>query len=178
MGDTTKTLFGTPASISIGPWVTAKGPGTLVDIGHTKGGTSIKFSVENHEMEVDALLAPHRAIPVKTGYEIKFTMAEATLENLRIALGQPDTALTGTPPDEVLEVDGNLDGEAYNQVEIVGDGLGTTGVRTVVAWRAVLKDVAEILWSKTEDRLYQITLLLLHEDTGTGNDNIMQVTDS
>lgn len=175
---TANTLFGAPTSISIGPWVTAKGAGTLVEIGHTKGGVSIKHSIENHEMEVDDILTPHRAIPIKTGYEIKFTMAEVTLENLRIALSQPAANLTGTPPDEILAVDGNLGGEVYNQVELVGPGLGTTGVRTIVIWRAVIKEVAEILWNKIDDRVYEVTLLILYEETGTGSDTIMQATDS
>ena len=176
--DTTKTLFGAPTSVSIGPWVTAKGAGTLVDVGHTKGGVTISASVERHEMEVDDLVVPHRSIPVKGGFEMKFAMAEMDLANLQLAFDQPAANLTGTPPDMTLEVDGNRSGEVYYQLELIGAGLGTTGVRTVTAWRGVVKDVSEIKWSKAEDRIYEVTIALMHEDTGTGADTIMQVVDS
>lgn len=171
------TLIGAPTTISVGPYVAAKGAGTLVEVGHTRGGVSIKQNTEHREIETDSALAPHRAVPIKRGYEVKWTMLEMTIENLLFALGQLPANKTGTPPNLTLEVNDN-DGEIVHQLEIVGAGLGTLGVRTITAWRAVVKDIAEIVWQKGEERVYEVTLMLLHEETGTGNDNILKVVET
>lgn len=171
------TLIGAPTTISVGPYVADKGAGTLVEVGHTRGGVSIKQNTEHREIETDSTLAPHRAVPIKRGYEVKFTMMEMTIVNLLFALGQLASNKSGIDPDFTLEVNDN-DGEIVHQLEIVGLGLGTLGVRTITAWRAVVKDIAEIVWQKAEERVYEVTLMLLHEETGTGNDNIMQVVET
>ena len=171
------TLIGAPTTISVGPYITAKGAATLVEVGHTRGGISIKQNTEHREIESDDALAPQRAVPIKRGYEVKWTMLEMTIANLLFALGQLPANSSGTPPNLTLEVNDN-DGEILHQLEIIGAGLGTLGIRTITGWRAVVKDISEIVWQKGEERAYEVTLMLLHEETGTGNDNILKVVET
>ncbi len=172
-GDRDKIIVDAHATFNIGAYVTAKGAGTLVDVGFTQDGVSFKPTVEHKMVEVDQHLAAIRAVPMKREYEIKVKILESQMEHLRVAMGQPDANLTGAPPDETLDIDDDA-GEQYHQISLVGTGLGTTKVRTLTFWRCFIKDVAEIAMKKDEVAFIELTIGVLRETTGAGNDDVMK----
>lgn len=176
-GDRDKIVVGAHATFSIGAYVTAKGAGSLTDVGFTGDGVSFKATVEHKMVEVDQHLAPIRAVPIKREYELKIRLLETQMEHLRVLLGQPAANLTGIFPDETLVVDDDA-AEQYHQIALVDTGLGTTKVRTSTFWRAFVKDLAEIPIKKDEMKFLEATFGILKETTGTGSDDIAKIVET
>jgi len=175
--DIDKVLIGAGSIFEIGAYVTAKGAGTLAELGHLLEGVRFKATVEHKLIEPDAHLAAGRAVPIKREYTVQVKGIEATPELLRIALGQPAANLTGTPPNMTLNVDPDAV-EQYHQLRWVEPGLGTTKVRTVTAWKAYLKEVPEIVASKGDIKEVNFTFGLLYEETGTGTDDVVRLVET
>lgn len=177
MSNRANVLIGAPATFKIGAYVDSKGAATLADAGFTLGGVTFDPTVEFHEVEVDQYLAKLSAVPKKRDAEIKVKLVEATLENLRIALGQPAANLTGTAPDLTLLMDASA-GEAYHQIQFVGPGVGTTGSRTITAWRTYVKQMTGYAMMKDEKQIIDLTFGLCEEVTGTGADSFLNAADT
>jgi len=165
------------AIVSIGPYVTAGGAGTLVDVGHTKGPTTLAISSENYEAVSEQAPAPVEQVPTNTHYKIKIPMEEATVDNLLIATREPVANKSGTPPALTLRVGGPT-GKKYHQVQIITAGLGATLVRTITIWKAMVEAISEIPFAKGGEQLLEVTLNCLWDDTVTTADKVLKTVDS
>ena len=177
-GTASNVLVGAPATISLGPYVTAKGAATFSDIGFTiAGGVTLDPKVELHYVEVDQKLGQLAGIPKKRELELKFRMAEATLDNLRLVLSQPTSNLTGTTPNYQLHLDASAP-EQYYQAKIVGKGLGTNAVRTVTLWKVTPKNQGAWMFKKDDYQMPEVTFHVFEETTGTGTNSWGQAFDT
>lgn len=165
------------ATVSIGPWVTAKGAGSLVDMGYIGGPVTVQPKVEYHKVDVQQHLAPIHAWPTARSVEIKVPMSEADADKLRIVAMQPAANFTGTPP----AITGLIDADAveqYYQIVVVTKGTGATGVRTLSFWRCVCTGVDAIPFKKDGAQMYSATFEAMYEETGTGLDTLYKQVDA
>lgn len=164
-------VIGGLASVSWSPYVTAKGAGTFYDTGHTIGGVEVSAEEEEHEIYVDKYLGPVGGEPIKRMEKVKFVMAEAMMKNLALAMGSdPATAVTGADPNFVYKH--NFSERAYySQIKVVGRGLGTTKVRTYLAYRCRPGEREAIPLKKDSEQKYGVTVKVYEETTGSGTDS-------
>lgn len=177
-GTTSNVLVGAASTVKFGAYVSDHAPATLSDVGFTMGGVMFDPTVELHAVEVDQYLGTLAALPKKRDVEVKMKLAEATIENLRLALAQPTGNVTGTAPNETIYYDGSAVAQYY-QIEIVGPGLGTNSTRTITMWKAYIKDVAAITMQKDAEQALDLTLGLCEDVTSVTNpDSFMTIVDS
>ncbi|RKL63017.1 hypothetical protein DXT63_08455 [Thermoanaerobacteraceae bacterium SP2] len=159
MGSRKNVLVGA-ASMSI----SKDGGTTWIDIGYTQDGATLNYNPTFQNIEVDQELLPVKK--VKTGETLTITvnMAEATLENYKLALGLPDTALTEdtTLKTRTLTLKPNFELPEH-QVKLVGknpDGLD----RTITLFRVVSTGNVQTSYTKNGVQLIPITLEALAND--------------
>jgi hypothetical protein len=169
--DVQNIIIGAPTQVAWAPYVTAKGAGTFYDIGHTMGGVQIIPKTEDHDIIVDKYLGAVGAEPIKRSEEVKFTMAEGMMKNLSLAMGSdPATAVTGADPNFVYKH--NFSERAYySGLKVVGRGLGTTKVRTYLAYRTRSVEQEAIELKKDAEQAYKVTVRVYEETTGSGTDS-------
>jgi hypothetical protein len=167
--------------VFVGPWVTAKGAGTLVDMGYIAGPVTIQPKVEFHRVDVQEHLAAIKAWPTARSFEIKIPMAEADADKMRLASMNPAANFTGTPPAITGLVDADAD-EMYLQVKIESakgtTGTPSTGYRTWTFWKCIVTGIDPIPLKKDGAQLYSVTIEVLYEDTGTGADTLVKQVDT
>jgi len=165
--------------VSFGDYVTAKGAGTLVDVGLTKGGVTIGPKTAYHHIEGDQYLGELSSIPTKRELEMKFTMTQTEAEKLRFAIEQPAGNVTGTPPNLTANIDADAR-EQYHQLQlsITGGGVGSTGLRVMTFWRCVVTAVDPIGYKKDLEQMYAVTVKVLQEISGTGTDSFYRQVDT
>ena len=165
--------------VSFGDYVTAKGAGTLADVGLTQGGVTIAPKVSHRDIEGDQHLGVLSKVPIKRELELKFTMAETDATKLMLATEQPAANKTGTPPNLTVSVDANAV-EQYHQMKlsIPGGGVGTTGLREMTFYRTVVVSVEPIPYKKDVEQTYAVTVAVLQEISGTGSDSFYKQVDT
>lgn len=177
MGTAANVLVGAPASIALAAYVTAKGTATYTDVGWTIGGVTIDPKVELHMVEVDQKLGQLAGIPKKRELEVKFRFAEATVENLRIILGQATANITNAGANYTLLADASA-GEQYVRMKIIGKGLGTTASRTVILYKTAVKNIGSWMFKKDDYQSPEVTFHVFEETTGTGTDSWFNLADT
>jgi len=175
--DITNIIVGAHATFKIGPWVTAKAAGTLVEVGATAGGVTLDPKMTPHLVSIDQRLGDVMAVPVKREMDMKLRLLEGSIDNWVTAFGQPVANKTGTTPNWTLLVDPSA-GELYYQTELKGKGLGTTKVRTITTWRNYIKELTAIPFKKDGEQGLEITLGVLEETSGTGADNWFKLVET
>jgi hypothetical protein len=169
--DVQNIIIGAPTQVAWAPYVTAKGAGTFYDIGHTIGGVEIAVKTERHEVFVDRFLGPVSSEPIKRNEQVKFKMAEGMMKNLALLMGNdPTAAVTGADPNFVFKR--NMSERAYySQLKVVGRGLGTTKVRTYLAYRTISGETEPIPFKKDAEQVFGATVEVMEETTGSGTDS-------
>jgi len=178
MGTTTNILVGAHSSVKMAYWITGRvAHSTLVDLGFTMGGVTFDPKTELHLVEVDQHLAHVAAEPRLREAEVKFKLLEATPENIRIALAQPLTNITGTPPDVTLSFDADAPAQYY-QLQFAGKGHGTTAVRTWTFWRTYIKAITGYQMGKDTEQALDVTVGILQETTGSGTASLGKLVET
>lgn len=165
------------AVVSIGDYVTAKGAGSLTDVGATLGGASIGVTHTLKRLETDQQLGEVGGVPSKRVMELKFAMIESDMEKFRIAFGQPAANKTGAPPNYTLVVDADA-AEQYHQLSFVSKGTGTTKVRTITFWRCAVVGIEPVAYKKDDQQTYTVTVAVFQETTGAGLDTFCKIVDT
>jgi len=166
--------------VSFGDYVTAKGAGTLVDAGLTKGGVTIGPKTAYHHIEGDQYLGELSSIPTKRELELKFTMTETdTAKLLMVTNEDAATYRAGTTPNFTVNVDADAR-ERYQQMmlSIPGGGVGSTGLRVMTFWRTVVTACDPIGYKKDVEQMYAVTVKVLQEISGTGLDTFYRQVDT
>ncbi len=178
--DGTKVIRGI-TKVEIGPWVTAKGAATLVDMGYLgAAGCTVQPKVTYHEVDTSQHLAPIHAWPSKREVEIKIPMSEADANKLLMAfnIAVDVTHQTGTTPNFTNLIDADA-AEAYHQIKITMKGVGTTAVRTQTYWRCVPTACDAIPFKKDGEQVYNMTFKPTFEETGAATaDNLFKQADA
>lgn len=177
MAQTVGNILVGAATIFVDDWITAGVPvGSPTEVGFTKGPVTLTPAFTDYEVKAEQALMTVAKSPTDAKYTLKIPMIEATHENLAIMLRQPAANITGTPPDTSLAVD--KPELAYKQVRVVGPGLGTTSVRTIYAWRAVVQEVAELAIGKDQEQLLDVTFDCIYDSSVSTNDKVLDIVDS
>ena len=166
------------ATVSVGAYVAAGGAGSLTDVGHTKGPTTLNVTGNDYSIATEQSFGTIRKVPISASVKVKVMMDEATLDNLRVAFRQASAQLTGTAPNKTLLV-GNIT-EQYHQVQIVTKGAGSTtpATRTITIWRAIVESVEEIAYGKSAEQTFAVTFDCLYDDSVATGDKFLKVVDS
>lgn len=167
------------AQVSIGAYAAAgAASGSLVDVGHTKGPTTMSASFNDYEIVTEQTFGPVRKIPISASIKVKVMMDEATADNMRIAMRQLAANVTGTAPNKTHLV-GNIS-EQYHQIVIVAKGPGATtpSTRTITLWRAIVESIEEISYGKSPEQTLAVTFALMYDDTVATADKFFKVVDS
>lgn len=171
-------VFGTSnLAISIGEYVTAKGAGTLVDLGILDGGFELDMSEEQTDIMSDKHLGPLSQEPHKRGLALKFVAEEAAVDNLLKFWGAKDADKSGVSPNFTLEP--SVDNPArYHQIQIADLGLGTGKIRTWTFWRARRFGPFKYAAKRDQPRKFEATFSLMQEITGTGPSSFFKFVES
>ncbi len=178
MATTTANILVGAATVALGPYVTAGGAGSLVDVGHTKTPTTLTATFEDFEIISERAPGVLSKVNTMTRYAIKVAAIEASMQHYLDALREPLGNLSGTPPDTILLVGGAGPAEKYHQITLVGKGLGTTGVRTITFWRAVIESVSEIPFAKGAEQLLEMNFSVLWDGSVSTNDKFLKIVET
>jgi len=162
-------VVGAASAVSIGVYVEAAAAGSLAAVGYTKGPVTLEANWEGYEVKPEQILGATDLEPTGAAFKLKFVMMESTGENLRIALRQPSTQLTGVAPNSTLAIDDPVAGQ-YHQVEITGPAprltLGAArGDATITIWRAAVEATDAWSISKEVEQAIGVTCTCLYDDT-------------
>lgn len=166
------------ATVSIGPYVTAGGAGSLVDVGHTKGPTTLEVAFTDYEIITEQSFGAIKKVPISAAVKLKVLMDEATMTNVMTAFRQAAANLSGTAPNQTGLV-GNIT-ELYKQIQIVTNGTGstTTAVRTITLWKCIVESCAAVQFGKQPEQTYEVTFSVLYDDSVATGDKFFKLVDS
>jgi hypothetical protein len=166
------------ATVSIGAYVAAGGAGSLTDVGHTKGPTTLTVNGKDYAIETEQSFGAIRKIPIGASVKLKVFMDEATLASYRIAFRQAAAQLTGTAPNATLLV--GVITEQYHQIQVVTKGTGSTtpATRTITVWRGIVESVDEIPFGKAGEQTLAVTIDCMYDDSVATGDKFLKVVDS
>lgn len=147
----------------------------FVNIGYTSNGLEVSFEPDFGEVSVDQVLDVAKLYKQGMKVSAKTSFAEATLENLLVALAYADTELTGTKSTsagQALNLSAGDIGECPVErgLVAVGPGTGDCSVsdkveRVYVAYRALSIDSVTVSAKRDEPTAFEVSFRLLPEDT-------------
>jgi hypothetical protein len=135
-----------------------------VDIGFTEGGVVVRRDQEINNIMADQVLSPVRKFRTSETFVIATSLLEATLENLRLVYGYPDSQLSG---DCLTLGYQNSCFMAEHELVIKGPGPGC-GCRTFVFDRVVaIQSSTEYQLSREDKVVLAVEFEALVNDDGT-----------
>jgi hypothetical protein len=162
------------------------------NIGYTSNGIELTFTPDFGEVEVDQLLDAAKLYKQGMTVTLNTTFAEATLENLLVALALPesalqeDTLLDSPPLPEIPDLPGTkadvdflelLSGDlgecpVERGLIAVGPGTGDCEIgseieRIYLAYRALSIDAVTVSIKRDEATMYDVSFRLLPADNGS-----------
>jgi hypothetical protein len=145
------------------------------NIGYTMNGLEIQFQPDFGEVQVDQLLDVAKLYKQGMQVNLNTAFAEATLENLLIALAYGDSQLTGTKASsngQVLNLSAGELGECPVERGIVAVGpgtgdceLGSSLERVYAAYRALSIENVTVSAKRDEASMFEVSFRLLPDDT-------------
>ena len=147
----------------------------FVNVGYTSDGLEVSFEPDFGEVSVDQVLDVAKLYKQGMKVNMKTSFAEATLENLLIALAYGDSELTGTKSSssgQELNLSAGDIGECPVERGIVAVGAGTGDCsvsdkveRVYVAYRALSIESVTVSAKRDEATKFETSFRLLPEDT-------------
>jgi hypothetical protein len=145
-----------------------------VNLGYT-GGVTAKITAEHKEIEVDQSTIGVRAYATKQEVELEVMVKEATLANLKYALGWGTLSTTGST--QVLTVGDNPTVTEYS-VGLEGQSPNANAeFRRVQVYRAIPQPDVEMVMSREEETIWKMTWRALLHTSGSSGNNILQIRD-
>jgi hypothetical protein len=147
----------------------------FTNIGYTMNGLEIQFQPDFGEVQVDQLLDVAKLFKQGMQVSLATAFAEATLENLLIALAYGDTQLTGNKSQsngQSLNLSAGELGECPVERGIiaVGPGTGDCAVgssleRVYAAYRALSIENVTVSAKRDEASMFEVSFRLLPDDS-------------
>ena len=148
------------------------------NVGYTMNGLELQFQPDFGEVQVDQLLDVAKLYKQGMQVNMATAFAEATLENLLLAIASPSDQLTGTKSTsngQTLNLSAGDIGECPVERGIVAVGPGTGDCeegsnleRNYVAYRALSIENVTVSAKRDEATMFEVSFRLLPED-GTGS---------
>lgn len=163
-------IVGVGSSVKLATAGTAEGSAT--DVGATEGGISISIDREYYEKTCDQSINILEMIKISEKPKIKMTLAECTLDNLRIAMDMPSTALVSS----TLTFGGNsTDTELVAYLNVIAPSGGT---RKYTFYKCVPISATEHAYKKDDKSMIDLELQIIADTSKSANEQIGTVVDS
>jgi len=156
------------------------------NVGYTMNGLELQFQPDFGEVQVDQILDVAKLYKQGMQVNLATAFAEATLENLLLALAFSDSQLTGTKSTsngQVLDLSAGELGECPVERGIVAIGPGTgdcvdsaTVERVYTAYRALSIENVTVSAKRDEASMFEVSFRLLPEDTSGSYGKIVDRT--
>jgi hypothetical protein len=156
------------------------------NVGYTMNGLELQFQPDFGEVQVDQILDVAKLYKQGMQVNLATAFAEATLENLLLALAFNDDQLTGnksTSSGRTLNLSAGELGECPVERGIVAIGPGTgdcvdsaTVERVYTAYRALSIENVTVSAKRDEASMFEVSFRLLPEDTSGSYGKIVDRT--
>lgn len=149
------------------------------NVGYTSNGLELQFQPDFGEVSVDQVLDVAKLYKQGMQVNLNTTFAEATLENLLVAIARPqsDASIPGTGPftgEDVLNLSAGELGECPVERGLVAVGPGTGDCeagsaleRIYVAYRALSIESVTVSAKRDEATMFEVSFRLLPNDSGS-----------
>ena len=187
VADTTLTpgTLETPVS-SASMKTTLSNDATYTNVGYTMNGLELQFQPDFGEVQVDQVLDVAKLYKQGMQVTLATAFAEATLENLLLALAYSDSKLTGTKSSSAgraLDLSAGDIGECPVERGIVAVGPGTGDCedsayveRVYSAYRALSIENVTVSAKRDEASMFEVSFRLLPEDVSGSYGKIVDRT--
>jgi hypothetical protein len=159
---------------------------TYTNVGYTMNGLELQFQPDFGEVQVDQILDVAKLYKQGMQVNLATAFAEATLENLLLALAFNDDQLTGTKGSsngQVMNLSAGELGECPVERGIVAVGPGTgdcansaTVERVYTAYRALSIENVTVSAKRDEASMFEVSFRLLPEDASGSYGKIVDRT--
>jgi len=159
---------------------------TYTNVGYTMNGLELQFQPDFGEVQVDQILDVAKLYKQGMQVNLATAFAEATLENLLLALAFSDDQLTGTKGTsngQVMNLSAGELGECPVERGIVAVGPGTgdcansaTVERVYTAYRALSIENVTVSAKRDEASMFEVSFRLLPEDVSGSYGKIVDRT--
>ena len=156
------------------------------NVGYTMNGLEMQFQPDFGEVQVDQILDVAKLYKQGMQVNLATAFAEATLENLLLALAFDDAQLTGnkaTHSGRILNLSAGELGECPVERGIVAVGPGTGDCatsadveRVYTAYRALSIENVTVSAKRDEPSMFEVSFRLLPEDTSGSYGKIVDRT--
>ena len=156
------------------------------NVGYTSNGLELQFQPDFGEVQVDQILDVAKLYKQGMQVSLATSFAEATLENLLLALAYKDSKLTGTKSTSggrVLDLSAGDIGECPVERGLVAVGPGTgdcvnstTVERVYTAYRALSIENVTVSAKRDEASMFAVNFRLLPEDVSGSYGKIVDRT--
>jgi hypothetical protein len=156
------------------------------NVGYTMNGLELQFQPDFGEVQVDQVLDVAKLYKQGMQVTLATAFAEATLENLLLALAYPDSKLAGTKTTSggrALDLSaGDIGDVALERgIVAVGPGSGNAAVaanteRVYSAYRALSIENVTVSAKRDEASMFEVSFRLLPEDTSGSYGKIVDRT--
>jgi len=156
------------------------------NVGYTMNGLELQFQPDFGEVQVDQILDVAKLYKQGMQVNLATAFAEATLENLLLALAYSSDELSGTKSTsagQVLNLSAGDIGECPVERGIVAVGPGTgdcedsaTVERVYTAYRALSIENVTVSAKRDEPSMFEVSFRLLPEDTSGSYGKIVDRT--
>jgi hypothetical protein len=176
MADTTLVPTVTPSFVSSDSYrETLAASATYDNVGYTTNGLEMQFQPDFGEVQVDQILDVAKLYKQGMQVSVATAFAEATLENLLLALAGNNDDLTGTKSSSAgrtLRLSAGDIGECPVERGIVAVGPGTGDCddsaaveRVYIGYRALSIENVTVSAKRDEASMFEVSFRLLPEDT-------------
>lgn len=140
------------------------------NVGYTSNGLELTFEPDFGEVQVDQLLDVAKLYKQGMKVTMKTSFAEATLENLLLAIAATNGVTTNGTDDELELISGNL-GDYPVERGLVAVGASTqvdgkTTERVYVAYRALSIESVTVAAKRDEATMFEVNFRLLPNESG------------
>ena len=187
MADTTLVPTVTPAFAGADSYrETLAASATYDNVGYTTNGLEMQFQPDFGEVQVDQILDVAKLYKQGMQVSVATAFAEATLENLLLALAGNNDDLTGTKSTSggrILNLSAGDIGECPVERGIVAVGPGTGDCedsaaveRVYIGYRALSIENVTVSAKRDEASMFEVSFRLLPEDTSSSYGKIIDRT--
>ena len=187
MADTTLVPTVTPAFVSSDSYrETLSASASYDNVGYTTNGLEMQFQPDFGEVQVDQILDVAKLYKQGMQVSVATAFAEATLENLLLALAGTTSDLTGTKSTSggrILNLSAGDIGECPVERGIVAVGPGTGDCedsaaveRVYIGYRALSIENVTVSAKRDEASMFEVSFRLLPEDTSGAYGKIIDRT--
>jgi len=158
----------------------------FTNVGYTMNGLELQFQPDFGEVQVDQLLDVAKLYKQGMQVNMATAFAEATLENLLLAIAAPSDDLTGTKSTsagQTLNLSAGDIGECPVERGIIAVGPGTGDCedsayveRVYAAYRALSIENVTVSAKRDEPSMFEVSFRLLPEDTSASYGKLIDRT--